>query len=282
MRWLYVVLGVGVLAAALAVTTASLAGTAWSRTSMLHRTRILEGRVAPSPAAAAELPLPVVRFLDGSVPAAADLQSGVRLEQEGEFQTGEGEEGWRPFTAVQVVRAYPPAFQWDARIGMAPFTPVRVRDGYLDGQGAMTAKVWGLFSVVDAGPSPELARAALVRALAEAPWIPTRLLPGNGLAWSQVDDTTALATLTDGGLSVSATFAFDVSGDIVGVYVPDRGREVDGRYLPTPWVGRFWDHAVVDGGFRVPRQAEVAWIVDGERVPYWRGRVTSIAFWGPL
>jgi hypothetical protein len=272
-KWVAVALGV-------VVAAFGMAGVAWSRASARVRRDLLGGSVPPARAATDSRPPPVARYLARSVPADSDLVGVAVFEQEGEFRTGEGDEGWRPFTAEQTVRAYPPAFLWDARISMAPFTTVRVRDQYRDGRGGMTAKIGGLITVMDAPPSPELARAALERYLAEAPWVPTRLLPGNGLTWSPVDDSTAVARLTDGGITVSATMSFDVDGDIVQVFVPDRGREVDGLFVPTPWVGRFRDHGTVAGGFRIPRQGEVAWVIDGERVPYWRGRVTSVGYSG--
>jgi hypothetical protein len=199
------------------------------------------------------------------------------LRQEGTFQMGEGEAGWRPFHATQHVRAYPPGFLWDASIGMMPLIPVRVRDGYLGGAGMMKGAVAALVTVVEAEPTRELAEGSLYRYLAEAVWVPSRLLPGEGLTWEAVDDTTAEATLRDGDVEVSVRFGFDASGDIVSMVVPERGREVDGIYVPTPWKGRLWDHQDVDG-YRIPLQGEVAWVVDGVEVPYWRGRMAAVAY----
>ena len=285
MKWIPRTLGAVVVAVCLVVAAVSVAGVAWRRSSLRIRREMLAGSLAASQVAAAApvadpVPDPVARYLARSIPAGADPIGFARLEQRGEFQMGEGPDGWRPFTAAQTVRAYPPAFLWDARITMAPLVPVRVRDAYRNGEGGMTAKIGGLITVVSAPSTPELARAALERYLAEAPWIPTRLLPGNGVTWTPLDDSSAVATLRDGALAVSVTVSFDSQGDIVGVSVPDRGREVDGALVPTPWVGRFRDHGPVAGGFRIPLQGEVAWVIDGETVPYWRGRVNSVEYSG--
>lgn len=43
---------------------------------------------------------------------------------------------------------------------------------------------------------------------------------------------------------------------------------------PHPWQGRFWDYAKIDGKL-IPRQAEVAWDLDGQEFVYWRGRIRS-------
>jgi hypothetical protein len=273
MEWLGVTCSAVALVVALALAAFSTADTRWSRTSMRIHREIIEGVVSPSAMDAAPPPAPVARFLARALPIHAPSTIWVRLEQEGSFRTGEGEDGWKPFTASQIMRLHPPAFLWDARIAMAPLVTVRVRDSYLDGQGGMTARIGGLIPVMNAPPTPELAKAALERYLAEAAWIPERLVPGNGLFWSAVDDTTAVVTLTDGDVAASVTVTFSPDSDIVGVYVPDRNREVDGDFVPTPWVGRFWDHGPGPGAYRVPRQAEVAWVVEGDTLPYWRGRL---------
>jgi hypothetical protein len=190
---------------------------------------------------------------------------------------GKGEAGWKPFHATQHVRAYPPGFLWDANIGMMPMVPVRVRDGYFDGAGMMKGVVACLVTVAEGAPTRELAQGSLYRYLAEAVWMPSRLLPGEGLSWKAVDDATAEATLRDGDLEVSVRFGFDASGDIVSMLVPERGREVGGTYVPTPWKGRLFDHQDV-GGYRIPLRGEVAWVVDGVEVPYWRGRMASVTY----
>ncbi|HSG07305.1 MAG TPA: DUF6544 family protein [Longimicrobiales bacterium] len=280
MKWIPVTLGALALVGCMSAAAFSLGGIAWSRASERMRREMRDGAIRPPPVAPGDvsLPEPVARYLARSIPPGADPIGTARLQQEGEFRTGEGPEGWRTFTADQVVRTYPPAFLWDARISMAPLVTVRVRDGYGDGQGAMAAKVGGLIPVMDALPTPELARAALERYLAEAAWTPSRLLPGHGLTWEGADDSSAVATLTDRGLSVSVTVSFSADGDVVRVFVPDRGREVDGAYVPTPWLGRFWDHGPAPDGYRIPRQGEVAWVLDGDTVPYWRGRLTSVGY----
>jgi hypothetical protein len=189
---------------------------------------------------------------------------------------GEGEDGWRPFEATEVFRGHEPGFYWDSEIRMAPGVGVRVRDAYVDGSAEMVAKVLGLVPVMNAGDTPELRRGALSRYLAEAAWIPTRLGVGPGLSWRAIDEHSAEATLVNRGTEVSLRFTFSEAGDLVQVE-GIREREVEGAYVPTPWIGRFREHEEV-GGYRIPRYGEVAWVVDGEEKPYWRGRGTEAEF----
>lgn len=50
---------------------------------------------------------------------------------------------------------------------------------------------------------------------------------------------------------------------------------VNGKNIPTPWHGRFWNYAE-RGGMHIPLQGEGAWTLPTGEWPYWRGRVTGI------
>jgi hypothetical protein len=56
-----------------------------------------------------------------------------------------------------------------------------------------------------------------------------------------------------------------------------RSRTVQGVLVATPWHGRFWSYAVRDG-MRIPLEGEAAWELPEGVWPYWRGRVTQIAY----
>lgn len=274
--------GGGILAAVLvlAVVTVVVATARWDRATAALRDSMRSGSRAPAGLVAVDstsAPPVVRRYLERAIPSGALRIRAAALVQEGEFRMSEGGAGWRPFSATHHVRAYPPGFLWDASIAMAPMVSVRVRDGYLDGVGMMKGALAAVLVVVEGKPTRELAEGALYRYLAEATWVPTRLLPGDGLAWEAMDDSTARATLRDGGVEVAVQFGFDADADITSIFVPERGREVDGVMVPTPWTGRFRGHEEVDG-FRIPMEGEVAWVVGGREVPYWRGRLTQAAF----
>ncbi len=228
-----------------------------------------------SPDQLAGLPAPVRRYFEFALAPGQPLARRARLTQEGEFLS-RPEGAWSPFTAVEHFAVTPPGFVWDASIRIAPLVAVRVRDSYLDGEGAMLGKLGGLVSVVDVRGGPEIAQAALQRYLAEAVWLPPALLPDAGVAWTTVDDTTARATLADRGTSAWIDFRFGSRGEIVATST-DRYRLMDGRQVLTPWVGRFWGYECV-GGMMAPREGEVAWAPPEGRLPYWRGRVTAFAF----
>jgi hypothetical protein len=220
------------------------------------------------------VPAPVARFLRRTLPEGQRMIRTARLRQEGEFSINGT---WRRLEATQVIAAMPPAFMWDATISAAPFMPVYVRDSYVGSHGSMRASVLAVYPIVSQSGTPELDAGALMRYLGEAVWAPTRLLPGRGLTWQALDDHSAIATLTDGPTSVSLQFRFDGPGDVVEIYAPDRFREVNGAYVPTPWRVRALGYDVRDG-MRLMSSAVAEWVLPEGPFAYWRGRIADITY----
>jgi len=102
-------------------------------------------------------------------------------------------------------------------------------------------------------------------------------LPGQGVYWQAVDAHSARATLTDTAITASLLFSFDDSGLVNTVRAEARGRTVGGQVIPTPWEGR-WTNYQWHDGMQVPTAGEVAWLLPQGRKPYWRGRMTRIAY----
>lgn len=270
-HWLRIVaIGGGVAAAATAL--AAIGTLRWRRQTARTIARL--GAHAPvgasSPSGA--VPAPVARYLAFALAPGQAAIREARVRWRGEFRT-RPDGRWSPFTARQRYTARPPGFVWDAAIRMAPLLTVRVRDSYIEGEGAIRAAAASLVTVVDRRGTPELAASALARHLGEMVWLPTALLPGDGLVWAEVDDRTARATLTDGDVSASADFHFGSLGEVVSVS-GERYRDVNGTGVLTPWRGRLWDYGDVHG-MMVPRSGEVAWLLPDGPFAYWRGRLAD-------
>jgi hypothetical protein len=266
----------------LLAVTLLLAGARWRSASaalvaQLQDTTAPGSRAAYSSQELADLPAPVARYLGEVLRDGQRVPRRARIEQRGTFAVRPGPDGWRPFTAVQHFAARPTGFVWDARIGMAPGLDFLVRDAFVGGTGSMCGTVMGVVPVVNVHDTPEIAAGALVRYLAEAVWMPTALLPSHGVNWVALDDTSARASLTAGGTTVSLDFFFGADGLVERIYTPARGRDVEGRSVPTPWEGRWFEYAD-RGGVRVPTRGEVAWILAEGRTPYWRGEIARVAY----
>lgn len=229
----------------------------------------------PTPAEGRELPAPVARYLAFALPAGQRAIRSARLVQEGEFYFRPDGNGSR-FTAVDRVTIDPPGLMWDANIVMAPLVGARVRDSYLEGVGTMHAALQGLIPLAHQSGSPEIATAALQRYLAEAPWVPTALLPSASLTWTAVSDNVARATLTDRGVHATVDFQFGPAGEITGT-AAERYRSVEGRQVLTPWIGTFSQYERVEG-MMVPRRGEISWQLPEGRFTYWRGRLVAAEY----
>ncbi len=223
------------------------------------------------------LPVPVRKYLSQVLSAGQKPVESVRVSHSGTFNMGTGDPQWRPFSSTQDVVVDGPGFLWNANIRMAPGMPARVHDAYVNGRAVLTARLFGLITVMESPDSPELAQGELLRFLAEAPWYPTALLPNRTLTWTALDDDAARLTLVDGDLSVSLVVRFGVDGLIESVHSDGRYRDIDGTQIRTPWEGRFWNYEERDG-MLIPLDGEVAWLLPEGRRPYWRGHIDAITY----
>ena len=220
------------------------------------------------------LPPPVARYFAFALSPTQRTIAGAHLGFTGSFAAKPN--AWAPFTADQQVTARPPGLVWDAHIEMVPLVPVRVRDSYVGGEGAMVATIAGVVPIVNQRGTPEMAAASLQRFLAEAVWYPTALLPGGGLSWSAIDDTSARVTLTDGATTAWLDVTFGERGEITTVSTM-RYRALKGRSVLTRWVGRHADYKRIDG-MMIPTSGEVEWVLATGPAPYWRGRLVAAQF----
>lgn len=219
----------------------------------------------------AGLPAPVARYFEFALTPGQPLIAGARFEQHGAFRRTPADD-WHSFTALHAVATLPPSFVWDATIHLGRFMAAHVRDSYEAGEGATKAKLGGLVTIVDVHGTPEMATAALLRWLAEAPWYPTALLPRPGLAWTPVDASSARVTVTDGATTAWLDMRFAPSGEIVGSS-SRRHREVDGAMVLTPWLGEYGAYRRIKG-MMIPTEAAVSWqLRRDEEFTYWRGQV---------
>jgi hypothetical protein len=222
------------------------------------------------------LPAPVQRYFRTALRDGQPIVSAATLEQSGTFNMGETADRWKSFAAIQHVFTRSPGFDWEARIRIAPFMPVTVHDAYIAGEGILHATLLGLATVADQRGTPEMAQGELMRFLAEAAWYPTALLPGFGVQWEGVDDSSAKATLKDGATAVTILFRFTKDNQIESVQAK-RPRMIGEQLIPTLWEGR-WSSYELHEGMSVPAAGEVAWILPEGRKLYWRGSVKNIRY----
>jgi len=282
--WGQVALKVAVVALVLGVAALGVAALRWKSVADGMRARLKAG-ARPSPVGAYSeneldgLPGPVARYFRVALKDGQPIIAHARVTWAGEFNMGQpGADRWAPFTAVQDFSPMAPGMLWDARIRVAPGVTVRVRDGFVEGTGSMHGAVLGLITVVDKAGTPDMAAASLQRYLGEAPWLPTALLPSQGVSWTAIDETRARATITGGGTTASVEFRFGPDGLIASVFVPDRLYD-DGKSPPAAhaWQARNLGHAPMHG-MMVPADSLVEWLLPQGAYAYWRGRPVAIEY----
>jgi len=223
------------------------------------------------------LPVPVQRYFDTVLREGQPIVSAVQVEHVGTFNMSESGEQWKSFGSRQRVVTQRPGFVWDARVRMMPGVVVHVHDAYVGGKGVLHAALLGLATVMELPSTHELARSELMRFFAESAWYPTALLPSQGVRWEAIDDVSAKATMTDGDITLTMSFRFDEAGLIESVRAEARERIVGSAVIPTPWEGRWRDYEW-RSGMLVPLEGEVAWLLPEGAHPYWRGRITALAY----
>jgi hypothetical protein len=280
--WLKVILLIVVALLVLVAGTITYGAWRWQSGTHALRAQLQGARLSITPATynAREiegLPPPVQRYFRAVLKDRQPIVTVAQVLHAGQFNTGESHAKWSRFTSSQVTITRRPGFDWDGRIGMGPGVSVFVHDTYVAGEGIVHVELLGLVTLADIRGTPEAAQGELMRFLAEAAWYPTALLPSQGVRWEAIDAMSARAALTDGATSVALDFLFDAEGLISSVRAAARSRMVNGTLVATPWQGRFWSYAVRDG-MRIPLEGEVAWELPEGVWPYWRGRITQIAY----
>lgn len=168
---------------------------------------------------------------------------------------------WIPLSVEQWYTTMSAGFIWDGILHLGPLPLARGRDRYAADKGAMLVKAGSLFTVVNA-TGEEIDQSAMMRYLSEMIWFPSAFLQDN-ITFEAVDDTSARATLTDHGKSVTGTLYVDQEGRLTN-FVSRRYRMVGDRNELCAWstpVTKSGDLA----GLRLPVRGRAVWnLPDGD------------------
>jgi hypothetical protein len=222
-----------------------------------------------------QLPAPVQRYFAYVFPGEIPRYAAVRLTAEGEFRRPQTD-AFNLTTAEQVIAIGTPALMFSATTPILPMVWARAYDFFANGQMEMKAKILSTVTVVDETETPELNQISLRRWLLESALYPAALLPGGPVTWEPVDDQTARAVIKSGGLQARMLAHFDATGQMTYM-----SAEADGD-LNSPYHGS-GEHVTRSdyqrvGSQIIPMQFTISRASGGKIYPFWKGRVTSIAF----
>jgi hypothetical protein len=194
------------------------------------------------------------------------------LRQVGEIRFAP-DDPWKQFEAEETFDASGVNFRWNARMQMARIVPAKIRDGFAEGRGFLTARWLGIVTLARFR-GPDVDRGEAMRGLAEQPWRPPPFAEVANVSWQATPAEALSATFDDGRTRVSVEFELNEENRTLAGRALNRPRIVGKETIPTPWAGMFSEYRMFDGLF-VPTQAEVAWFLPEGSFTYWRCSVTD-------
>lgn len=203
------------------------------------------------------VPEPARRYLLHAIAPGTPLASRIELEMGGRIRLSPAGK-WMPFHARQEMSRE--GFVWKASAGR--FLRIAGEDRYLQGEGTMVWKLWGLVPVVS-GSGPNITRAARGRFVAEAAvFLPSVLLPQNGTRWRRVDDETAEATVDITGVPVPLLLSLGSDGRLRKIVFSRWGNvgTDDGSWTTIPFGVTFSGERTF-GGCTLPTTLTASWWV---------------------
>lgn len=190
------------------------------------------------------------------------LPRQVSITQHGRMRL-KPEGRWMPFSASQTFHPDHPGFIWRTQVDMMPGISFLGRDAFLQGHGHMLIKILGWIPVADAsGPTTD--QGTMLRYLGETVWFPAGALHP-AIAWEQIDDTRARATITRDGQSASGLFTFTPEGRFVR-FAAKRYYDRNGSSTLEDWLITVRpDGYRTINGYTIPASLDVTWqLTDGD------------------
>ena len=226
------------------------------------------------PAMVEDLPAPAQKFFNYAIASGTSLLTVAEIDMGGQFSLGTRENPkYQRMDAKQILAA-PCGFLWKLRL--PGVVPVSGSDS-----GRWTRfRILGLLPVVRMGGDADHTRSAYGRYVAEAVfWTPAALLPGPGVVWEKVDETTARVTVSHMGLSQAVDIKVDGNGQPVEVFFM-RWNNVnpEKKHRFQPFGGKLSDFREVQG-FRLPFNVEAGNMLGtDDYFAFFKAEVKSIRF----
>jgi hypothetical protein len=213
---------------------------------------------------------PVRRYFSHAISDGAALPNGVRIAMSGRIKVG----FWLPFTAEQTVDGR--SFEWRARVGWGPLTPLRVTDRYADATGSTDGRLLGRVTLFHA-EDVNTARSAATRAAIESVvFAPPSVLPGRGVSWRAETDNVIVACFDLPPERPEVRLCIDERGAIRTVSALRWGNAGKKTFQYIPFGGDV--HAERRfGDLVLPSTISVGWRFDTPRyAPFFRAEITAV------
>lgn len=196
------------------------------------------------------LPPGARRYLEHAVAPGAALASAVRLRMHGEIKL----KGWVRFSADEVI-SWERGMIWRACVPMRGLV-VRGFDSFLDGQGTMRWKLFGLIPILNAS-GPDITRSAAGRVNIESIWLPS-VLCADDVSWSAPNGSGIHARFTAHGETAEIDCTIDEAGALQAVNMPRWGNPEKAAFHYANFGGLVEKEGSF-AGYTIPTQMRVGW-----------------------
>ncbi|HEX8480979.1 MAG TPA: DUF6544 family protein [Allosphingosinicella sp.] len=230
------------------------------------------------PASVEDLPEIARRYFNHAIAAGAPLASVVELRMQGTFLVGEkGSQQVYDMKARQILRP-PTSFVWIPQM-KSGLMRISGSDALVDGVGWSRFWLLGLVPVANVRGGTDLARSAAFRSAMESIWVPSSLLPANGVVWEQTGPDGARVRLQrlDPEIVLDLTLASDGAvRKIVGQRWSNANPE--GVFKLQPFGGSVTAERRF-GGYTIPSGVEVGnHFGTDDYLPFFRAEIVSATF----
>ncbi len=233
----------------------------------------------PLPAFTSELavglPEPIQRYLHFALKQGQPNIRYAVIRQYARFRHGE-ERPWFTVNATEYLSGMEPGFVWDAVLRHNKVWWRTAILSYVNGKGSGRIKLFGALTIQEVDGA-ETDASMLFRLLSEQVWLPTGLLPTRTLRWQPIDAHKAMAIITDGSTTVTATFHVNDIGEIVRITTTDKYRDLKSGFEQTQFTLLCRDYREVDG-IMIPHEVDFVWNLPKGDFTYGEFVVDNIRF----
>jgi hypothetical protein len=222
------------------------------------------------------LPLPVQNYIRSCGYVGRNKMTNARIIWKDVLFRRNQNAAWMNLDCYQLNSVQEPCRIVYMKSNLFGFFPFEGRDKYQDGKGNMLIKLLKLFTITDA-KSKEMDISALVTVLAETLLLPSQALQSY-IRWIPVDDFSAKAVISFGGIEVSGIFEFNENYEMTRFVTEDRYQaQKDNSNKNIRWSGLAGNYCQKDG-IKFPSLFEAVWHQDNCDFEYFKGTIDSIEY----
>ena len=218
------------------------------------------------------------RYFNHAIAPGTPLAQGAELTMRGTFLLGDkGQEQAYAMRAEEILRP-PFEFLWKPVLKSKGLT-ISGSDGLAANRAWTRFWLMSVVTVASSDSSPDLVRSAQFRAASEGLWVPSSLLPANGVRWEQIGPDKARLTFERVEPAVVLELTLAASGavrQVVGQRWSNANPEH--RFQLQPFGGTAEGEARF-GGYRIPARLAVGNHYGTDRsLPFFQAEVTGAVF----